>query len=111
MGDPRLTAHMQIDALRRMAEGAGGFAMVLKKGDPTSGQILCILLEKGDNAVLYARQMAVDFSYQWDEVALKSDDSITEYCIRSRARDPDLWIIELDVADTAPLIAALTSIG
>ena len=44
MGDPRLTAHMQVGALRRMAEGAGGFAMVVKKGDATSGQILCILL-------------------------------------------------------------------
>ena len=111
MGDPRLTAHMQVGALRRMAEGAGGFAMVVKKGDATSGQILCILLEKGDNEVLFARQMAADFTYQWDEVALKNDDSIAEYCARARARDPDLWIIELDVAETAPLIAALSSIG
>ena len=111
MGDPRLTAQMQIDALRRMAEGAGGFAMVLKKGDPTSGQILCILLEQGDNAALFARQMAADFSYQWGEVTVKIDDNIAAYCARARARDPDLWIIELDVAETAPLIAALSSIG
>ena len=61
--------------------------------------------------MLYARQMAADFTYQWDEVALKSGDSIAEYCARARARDPDLWIIELDVAETAPLIAALSSIG
>lgn len=111
MGEPRLTAQMQIDALRRMAEGAGGFAMVLKKGDVTSGQILCIFLEKGGNAVLYARQMGADFTYQWGEVVLKAGDTITEYCARNRARDPDLWIIELDVADLAPLIAMMPSLG
>lgn len=105
MADARLTAQMQVDALRRWAEGAGGFGMVIKKGDATSGQILAILLEKGDNPRLFARQMAADFTYQWGEVVLTG--TMADYLSRARARDPDLWIIELDVANSAQLIAQL----
>jgi hypothetical protein len=105
MAQPRLTAQMQVDALRRWAEGAGGFGMVLKKGDMTSGQILAILLEKGDNPRLFARQMAADFIYRWTEITVTV--ALPEYLSRARARDPDLWIIELDVANPAQLIAQL----
>jgi hypothetical protein len=105
MADQRLTAQMQVDALRRWVESAGGFAMVLKKGDVTSGQILAILVEKGDDPRIFARQMAADFTYQWGEVVLTG--TLTDYLSRARARDPDLWIIELDVANPAQLIAQL----
>ena len=114
MAEQRLASHMQIDALRRLAEGAGGFGMVLKKGDATAGQILAILLEKGDNPRLFGRQMADDFTYQWAEIDVKGRDgtgTIADYCAKMRARDPDLWIIELDVAQITPLIAALATMG
>ncbi len=118
MGDARLAAHIQIDALRRLAEGQGGFAAVVKKGDSTAGQIIVILLEKGDNPRLFERQMMADFSYQWAEITLSTTDDAftaaqetTQYLARAKTRDPDLWIIELDVAETTPLIAALGSLG
>ena len=114
MAEQRLTSQLQVDALRRLAESAGGFGMVLKKGDATAGQILAILLEKGDNPRLFGRQMADDFTYQWAEIDVKGRDgggTLAEYCARARSRDPDLWIIELDVAQITPLIAALSAMG
>lgn len=110
MAEARLTAQIQVDALRRLAEGVGGFAMVVKKGDVTSGQILAILLEKGDNPRLFGRQMAADFTYQWTQIDTAGRDgsgTLADYCARARARDPDLWIIELDVANAGQLIAQL----
>ena len=114
MGDARLASHIQVDSLRRMAEAQGGFGMVLKKGDAIAGQMLVILLEKGDNPRLFGRQMGGDFTYQWAELDTRGREgkgTMADFLTRARARDPDLWIIELDVADTAPLIATLMATG
>ena len=105
MTTPRLTAQMQVDALRRWVEADGGFLMVLQKGDVTSGQILLILLEKGDNPRLFGRQMAADFTYQWAERVVQGP--MAETLSRAKDRDPDLWIIEADVANGEQLIAQL----
>lgn len=114
MTTPRFTAQMQVDSLRRLAEGAGGFALVLAKGDVTSGQILVVLQKNGSDARLFGRQMAADFSYQWAEIdagGREGTGTIADYCQRARDRDPDLWVVELDVADGAAMVAQLKALG
>ncbi len=109
---PRLTAAMRIGAIRRFAEQRGGFATVLKSGDDTSGDILLVLTERGRNPELFSRQLGADGDYRWGMVLIKSeqDQAVNEYIARSRQRDPDLWVIELDVADKAQLIETLDAI-
>jgi hypothetical protein len=102
MTEPRLAAHVQVSALVRLAGGQGDFATVVKKGDPTSGSLLLIGQIRGIPAYLYERMPSLEGAANWQPVfahVQETQQKIAEYCERRIARDPDLWIIELDVAD------------
>jgi hypothetical protein len=43
----RLTSQMLVSALVRRVDGAGGFAMIIQKGDPIGGVIMIQAMEKG----------------------------------------------------------------
>ncbi len=109
-----LAAKIAASALVRLAQAQGGFAAVIAKGDPHSGQLLLTILEKGLFSGIFERQLAEDFRYVWRSCgpqAVENPSEITEYQDRRRARDPDLWIVELDVPDATQLIAELSHIG
>ncbi|MET0248523.1 MAG: DUF1491 family protein [Sphingobium sp.] len=100
MAADRLTSAMLIGALRRRAEAAGGFCMVLAKGDETSGAILLQTLEQGCDTGLFER--SPDYAGGHHLVPCGPDvgadpQSVTQYLARRRQSDPDLWIIELDI--------------
>lgn len=97
MIEPRLTSDIQISALKRLVEVGGGFATVLRKGDPTSGAILIIGLINGANPLLFDRFPSVDGESVWQQIAENEVDVSAQWRKRA-ARDPDLWVIELDVA-------------
>lgn len=87
---------------------------MIAKGDPQAGQLLLIILEKGLFSGLFERQLAKDFCYVWRKCGPQTVENtleIAEYQQRRRSRDPDLWIIELDVPDATQLIAELSHIG
>ena len=88
--------------LIRAVQAAGGFAAVLNKGEREAGTILVVLAEKGANARLFERVPDAQGGRIW--TATRSQDTenpfeFGEYLDRCRGRDPDLWIIELDIAD------------
>jgi len=100
--DPRLPAHIEVGALVRQVNGAGGFAMVLRKGEPDAGTILVVTTHNGANTRLWERMPAPDGTRQW--VCARSQDmenpsEFTEYLSRRGQQDADLWIIELDIAN------------
>lgn len=95
--DPRLTSDIQVSALKRLAEVGGGFATVLRKGDPTSGAILIIGLVRGENPLLFDRFPLFDGESAWQQIAENEADVSAQWQKRA-ASDPDLWVIELDVA-------------
>ncbi len=100
--EPRLAAHVQIAAFVRQASVNGDFATVLRKGDPTSGTILLISRERGQNPRLYERFPTLKGDLKWQAVTNETTDSeqkISEYCTRRAQRDPDIWLMELDVAE------------
>jgi hypothetical protein len=104
--EPRLTSEFQISALRRLAEAGGDFATVLHKGDATSGAILLICQIRGENPSVFDRYPSLDGQSEWQAVALQDNDiaeKVTEYWPVRVKRDPDLWVIELDVASTERL--------
>jgi hypothetical protein len=93
---------MLAGALIRRVEKAGGFAAVLHRGDAISGVILVQCLEKGEKTGLFER--APDFSggYRLVHCGPSVDaesDVADQYMARRLRSDPDLWLIELDIAD------------
>lgn len=108
----RLTADMRVAAIRRFAEQDGGFAMVLRRGDGSSGDILLQIVERGGEAELFSRQIGADGNYRWSPVLLKDkqNQAVEEYIGRARNRDPDLWVVEVDVADKARFVLMLGQI-
>lgn len=105
MIEPRLASAVFISAIKRMAEAEGDFATVLKKGDAVSGAILLIGQVRGANPQLYERYSALDGQTSWQMVDLKESSAVAvqDYWKKRCARDPDLWVFELDVASPARL--------
>ncbi|PCD04831.1 hypothetical protein COC42_09720 [Sphingomonas spermidinifaciens] len=89
---------MRVSALVRRAHQAGGSAMILAKGDPTGGAILVLLLDRGMNPRF--RERGLGEAGRLIESGPVDADPVAaaEYWQRRRARDPDLWVVEVDVA-------------
>jgi hypothetical protein len=96
----RLASQVLVSALIRQAQTEGGFGAVLARGDATAGAILVILAERGVRAALLERLLRPDGAYAWQEIGQgAADDAALRTLLDRRRRfDPDLWIVELDVA-------------
>ncbi|GAB4473666.1 MAG: hypothetical protein OHK0018_03890 [Erythrobacter tepidarius] len=109
MGE-RLPAHLEASAILRLAEAQGGFATVLAKGERDAGTILLVTTCRGRNGRLYERMPTLAGSRSF--VATKSEDpenpqEFSDYLARRRRQDPDIWLIEVDVADPERFIAQI----
>lgn len=97
----RLPTHLEIGALIRLVQAEGGFATVLHKGERDAGTILVILTENGANARAYERMPQLDGTRDWAlcyKQDIENQHKFDEYLERRVRQDPDLWIIELDIA-------------
>ncbi|SEN55034.1 hypothetical protein SAMN05192583_3037 [Sphingomonas gellani] len=92
----RLPADLIVAAMRRRVEGAGGMATILARGDAQAGGILVVAVDRGGPPRIWERGVGPDGRTMLIESTPK--DEPEEYCRRRRARDPDLWVVELDVA-------------
>jgi hypothetical protein len=111
--EPRIAASVLASGLIRKAEGEGGFGAVLAKGDPMSGSILVILLEKGGNPRLFERLLGPDGRYAWQESGsqhVENSREVPEFIARRRRFDPDLWLIELDIPSAERFAAEMNSL-
>lgn len=104
---PRLASRFRIDALRRRVSAAGGFATVLAHGDDDAGAIAVVTREGGAERVL-AAVLGRD-GYEFAEMA--RDDAAAAWIAKARARDPDLWIIELDIPQAERFVAEMLTSG
>jgi hypothetical protein len=101
MLEPRLATHMIVASLIRNVQAEGDFATLLAKGDTIAGAILIVGLTKGANPRVFQRMPSLRGSLQWVETPKQTIDKykhIDEYIAQKRSNDPDLWILELDVA-------------
>ena len=104
----RLTSRFLIDLLLRRTQAAGGFAAILASGDDRAGSILIQCSERGVPGELLERRFSLDGAALWEAVGPGADaDEAARAAYRARRRqaDPDLWIVELDIADTQRLVA------
>jgi len=106
----RLPAHLEVAAIMRRAETDGGFATVLRKGDPDCGAITLALLKRGETQGILERELGPSFAYEWTFKPTGSE-SLGELVARRERFDTDFWLIELDVADPERFIAETTGLG
>ena len=114
MIEPRLASHMLVSALIRQAEAHGGFAAVLRKGDRTAGSILLVRREKGRNPALFECFPSMDGPAYWTQVTIEDteiEQIISDNLARRAARDPDIWILELDVPSAERFTDILASMN
>lgn len=99
----RLPSGVLVSAMLRRANDAGGFGVVLARGDEQGGAILTVVVEPGGAERLVERGLGPD-----GKVALIDStpaDDLAGYWRRRRSRDPDLWVIELNVPGAERLVA------
>ncbi|GGB54488.1 DUF1491 family protein [Blastomonas aquatica] len=117
MIEPRLAAHMRIEALKRLTQAVGGFATLLAKGDPVAGAILITRTVRGAENGVIEGISGLDGGVQWQEIwdedpqTIAAKGTLADYIARRRVRDPDIWVIELDIANRAQFDAIIGQLG
>jgi len=110
---PRLASHVLVGGLLRLAESEGGFAAVLTKGDREAGSITVILAERGRKLRILERLLQRDGAYLWQEIssqAVENEEELDKFLARRRKFDPDMWVIELDVASAERFAAEMKGV-
>jgi hypothetical protein len=90
-----------VSSLIRRVQAEGGFATVLHKGERDAGTILVVLVERGANARLFERMPQLNGTRAWTQSKEEDHESkreFSDYLERRVKQDPDLWIVELDIA-------------
>lgn len=108
MSEPaRLPAGLEVAGFVRQVQAAGGFAAVLHRGEADGGTILLVLTENGENVRVYERMPAPSGHRKWQQSKAENAENkaeLTEWLDRRTAQDPDLWIVELDIANAERFI-------
>ncbi len=108
----RLPAHVEAAAIMRRIEAEGGFATVLRKGDPDRGTLTLMLQKRGEFCGILEREMRPSFAYEWFFRAFDAkpgSNFVADLIARKSRFDPDSWLIELDIADPERFIAETTA--
>ena len=111
----RLPSELLVKAMIRRAFNEGGSASVLARGEATGGAILIVALDRGRSPSFLERGIgasgtpALIRSGPANAGAL-DDLEASAYWRRRRARDPDLWVIELDTAGAERLAAEILAL-
>ena len=99
--------------MRRVSAG-GGFATVIRKGDPDRGSLLLFVSGRGRHFACLEQILELDGGYRW-QVAGPGDSAgsieIAEFIAKRARFDEDLWAIELDIAEPEQFIAETTAAG
>jgi hypothetical protein len=114
MNDGRLPAGLEAAGIIRRVQSSGDFATVLKRGDPDRGSLLLIVTSRGSHVAVLERMLGPSGLYAWNRVpAPQSAESVdvAELLSKRTRFDPDLWAIELDIADAERFIAETTAAG
>lgn len=98
---------MRVDILLRKVAAEGGFGAVLARGDNEAGAIAVVVREGGEERLL-APALGPQ-GYCLAEMA--NGPAVTGWIERATRRDPDLWVIELDIPRAAQLVAAWWAAG
>lgn len=109
----RLASSVLVAALLRRAQDEGGNGAVLAKGDPTAGSVTVILAEKGRKVCFLERLLLPGGNYAWQRSGqdIENEDEFGNFLARRRKYDPDIWILELDIASAERFAAEMNAVG
>lgn len=110
----RATSDFIVRAVLRKVHAEGGSATILAKGEEMSGAILVCVLERGKNPRFLERMPSLDGGSTLAPTGpsnLENEAEATAYWQRRRERDPDLWVVELDIAQAERFAAGIIAPG
>lgn len=102
--DAKVKAHIWVSMAVRISDMAGRPAVVLRKGDPDSGGILCVLRGR-EGCVVLSQARDAEGRPAWMRgtgAAPVPEPDADAYVARQVKRDPDLWVIEFEAPDLMP---------
>lgn len=115
-----LATQLVVGAIRRSVEAQGGFAMVLARGDADAGDVLLVVTDRmsetADANPLFFQPIPAwrnehDRLIRWERIGQDIDNKgkASDFLAKKRRIDPDLWIVELNVADRQRFAEELTN--
>jgi hypothetical protein len=105
--EARLKSGLWVQALTRRCDLAAVGVAVIKRGDGDAGAILIKLWNRAAGASVLAQTRRPDGTLGWMRAtgpAPVPEPQADDYIARQRARDPDLWVIEIDAGSPEGLI-------
>lgn len=114
MSRDRLPAHLEVSGILRRAEALGGFATVLRKGDPERGSILLMIASRGRHVACLERMLSRDGDYAWKATGpgeSAGSSALADFLAKRARFDEDCWAVELDIAEPERFIAETTASG
>lgn len=101
----RLPASTEVPVLVRQVQGAGGFATVLRKGSQW-GSALLLVHRNGPFVGAYEKVPAASGEIAW-RLAAEGEEAVSAFVERQVRFDPDIWVLELDIADPARFVPGI----
>ena len=107
--EARVKAGLWASMALRMGDAAGRPGAVLRKGDPDSGGILCVLRGREGLVVLSQTRdgMGRPAWLRGTGAAPVDEAAVDAYVARQVKRDPDLWVLEFEAPDLLPPFEAI----
>jgi hypothetical protein len=109
MAEHALPASTAVAALVRQVQGAGGFATVLRRGSEWGGALLLVHRSR-DFLGAYEKVPSLRGEADW-RLAARGEDAVAALVERQVRFDPDLWVVELDIADLTRFVPGIATTG
>lgn len=105
MTDARLAAGIWVSAYLKRLQLADIPAYVLRHGDDTAGSVMIKCATLDGRASLWAREWDFETDQRpWVQLAEAPEPEIDAAISRHSARDPDLWVIEIESRNGVTLL-------
>lgn len=96
----RLATHLWVGALIGRVQAGGASAFVLHHGDDSRGDVIVKVALMDGTASAYVPGMGLSGERVFIDLASQGigpdETDIDAYIARARARDPDLWVVEIE---------------
>jgi hypothetical protein len=103
----RLPASTEVPALVRQVQSAGGFATVLHRGSQW-GSALLLVHRNGPFVAAHEKVPAASGETAW-RLAAEGEEAVSAFLERQVRFDPDIWVLELDIADPARFVPGIAT--
>jgi hypothetical protein len=91
-----LPASTLVPALVRQVQAAGGFATVLRRGSQW-GAALILVHRQQARVAAHEKVPTLDGTPSWRQAA-EGEEAVSAFVDRQVRFDPDIWVLELDIA-------------